>query len=141
MPSKNRMTADKGDRQHESPESTHSYCNTEDKEKLKKKGPKLVLEVVLLFSQGGWAKQRPAWLSAWGRRRPAQMQDLEGGCGRGLPAASALPTSIAQSDTATITPLHAEEVNQLPPASCQPQAPGKGGRGRREHPQEGHKLC
>lgn len=37
MPCKNCMAASKGDRQYESLESTHSYCNTEKKEKKRPK--------------------------------------------------------------------------------------------------------
>lgn len=79
MPSKNRMTADKGDRQHESPESTHSYCNTEDKEKLKKKRPKAGFGSCVIIFPRRLGKAATCLAVGMGKKTPGADAGLGGG--------------------------------------------------------------
>ena len=90
-PCKSCMAADKGDRQHESLESTHSYCNTEEKEKKK---PKSWFWKLRYFpKEAGKSSDLPG-CQRGGEDAPCRCRSR--GDGGGQPAASALLTSIAR---------------------------------------------
>lgn len=135
MACKNYMGADKDDKQYESLESTQ-WTQRKKEKKKKKKAHKLVLEVALLFAQGGLTKQSCARLSLSRRRCPVQMQDPRRDSG-GLPATFALPTSIARCNTATTVPLHVAELRRLLPAPVCPEPQGRVAGAGRNVPRKG----
>jgi len=132
MPCKNCMAADKQDKHYESPESTHSYCNTE--KKGKKKSPKAAFGSCVVIFLRRLGKELICPVVSMGERTPgadAGAGVTAEGCLPSPPCAQALPAE-------TWLWLHSSTGHS---STGRPEPPGRTAEAGRNIPRKGRSFA